>query len=85
MAVKPLTFYSHREQPSHEIRPLRLTPAGIGPNPWKTVTVLEELNIPYETIFLDFGAGKNGVEGSDFKKKNPAGRVPLIYDPNTGS
>jgi glutathione S-transferase len=57
---------------------------GQGANPWKTVTILEELGLPYETIFLEFGNVKNGVEGSDFLKKNPAGRVPLIYDPQTG-
>jgi glutathione S-transferase len=61
-----------------------LTKIGFGPNPWKTVTVLEKLNVSYETVFLDFGAGENGVEGAAFKEKNPAGRVPLIYDPNTG-
>jgi hypothetical protein len=43
-----------------------------------------ELDIPIETIFLEFGKGKNGVQGADFLLKNPAGRVPLIYDPNTG-
>jgi glutathione S-transferase len=63
-----ITFYSLRE----------------GPNPWKTVTVLEELGLSYETIFLEFGKAPNGVEGKDFIKKNPAGRVPLIYDPRTG-
>ena len=46
--------------------------------------MLEELGLPYETIFLEFGNAPNGVEGSDFLKKNPAGRVPLIYDPRTG-
>lgn len=49
------------------------------------MTVFEELKIPYETQFLEFGSGLNGVEAEDFKRKNPAGRVPLIYDPNTGN
>ncbi|KAJ9606362.1 hypothetical protein H2200_009323 [Cladophialophora chaetospira] len=66
--MQPLTFYSHKQ----------------GPNPWKSVLIFEELNIPYETHFLDFGAGAKGVEGEEFKQKNPAGRVPLIYDPATG-
>jgi glutathione S-transferase len=56
--------------------------AGQGPNPWKTVTILKELGLPYETIFYEFGNSENGVEGEEFLKKNPAGRVPLIYDPN---
>jgi glutathione S-transferase len=64
-----ITFYSHRQ----------------GPSPWKTVTVLAELGLPYETIFLEFGKAPNGVEGDDFIKKNPAGRVPLIYDSRTGT
>lgn len=45
--------------------------------------VLEELKIPYETIFLDFGKGTNGVEDIEFMKKNLVGKVPLIYDPQT--
>lgn len=57
---------------------------GQGPNPWKTVTLFEELQLPYKAQYLDFGNGANGVEGEEFKKKNPAGRVPLIYDPKTG-
>ncbi|KEF55809.1 uncharacterized protein A1O9_08560, partial [Exophiala aquamarina CBS 119918] len=57
---------------------------GIGPNPWKTVTLFEELNVSYETYFLNFGAGRNGVEGEEFKKNNLAGRVSLICDPAIG-
>ena len=41
------------------------------------------LDIPIETIYLEFGEGKNEVQGADFLLKNSAGRVPLIYDPNT--
>ncbi|KAJ5769703.1 hypothetical protein N7520_004262 [Penicillium odoratum] len=63
-----IDFYSHKQ----------------GPNPWKTVLVFEELNIPYKAIYLDFGNAKGGVEHSDFLRKNPAGRVPLIVDPANG-
>lgn len=56
---------------------------GRGPNPWKNVTIFEELGLPYETTYLDFGDSKGGVEHADFLKKNPAGRVPLIWDPAT--
>jgi hypothetical protein len=85
--MKPLTFYSHRNHLNgskfrHALGANADT--GQGPNPWKTVTLFEELQVPYETQFLDFGDGSNGVEGEEFKKKNPAGRVPLIYDPETG-
>lgn len=67
---------------SREMADTRVTEQG--PNPWKTVIVFEELEIPYTTQYLDFGNGKNGVENSDFLKKNAAGRVPLIRDPDTG-
>ena len=56
----------------------------MGPNPWKTVIVFEELNIPYSATYLDFGNANGGVEHEEFLRKNPAGRVPLINDPNTG-
>lgn len=48
------------------------------------MVVVLELDIPSEIVYLEFGKGKNGVQGADFLLKNPAGRVPLIYDPNTG-
>jgi glutathione S-transferase len=57
---------------------------GEGPNPWKTVIVFEELDIPYHATYLDFGNSRGGVEHEDFLKKNPAGRVPWINDPATG-
>ncbi|CZR69146.1 related to theta class glutathione S-transferase [Phialocephala subalpina] len=67
--AEKITFYSHRQ----------------GPNPWKSVTVFEELEVPYQTIYLEFGKVPNGVEDEGFLNKNPAGRVPLIYDPATGN
>jgi glutathione S-transferase len=85
---EPLTLYSHRELPNDgAIVYLKSNKAysGQGPNPWKTVNLLEELGLKYETIFLEFGASEHGVQGEDFMKKNPAGRVPLIYDATTGS
>lgn len=56
----------------------------IGPNPWKTVLIFEELGIPYTTTYLDFGNAKGGVENKDFLAKNSAGRVPLIVDRSNG-
>lgn len=40
--------------------------------------VLEELEIPYETKFLDF----KQVKEEEFTSLNPNGRVPGIKDPN---
>jgi glutathione S-transferase len=42
---------------------------GEGPNPWKTVIVFEELDIPYHATYLDFGNSRGGVEHEDFLKK----------------
>ncbi|KAJ5598893.1 hypothetical protein N7510_011843 [Penicillium lagena] len=66
--TETIEFYSHKQ----------------GPNPWKTVLIFEELNIPYKTTYLDFGNAKGGVEHAEFLHKNPAGRVPLIVDPASG-
>ncbi|KAH8812778.1 glutathione S-transferase [Xylogone sp. PMI_703] len=68
MEKQAIDFYSHRE----------------GPNPWKNVIIFEELGIPYNATYLDFGSDKGGVEHEDFLKKNPAGRVPWILDPSNG-
>eukprot|EP01088_Endostelium_zonatum_P010719 TRINITY_DN24295_c0_g1_i1.p1 TRINITY_DN24295_c0_g1~~TRINITY_DN24295_c0_g1_i1.p1 ORF type:complete len:230 (-),score=58.81 TRINITY_DN24295_c0_g1_i1:36-725(-) len=51
-----------------------------GPNGWKVAMVLEELNLTYETIFLDFG--KNEQKDESFTKYNPNGRIPAIIDHN---
>lgn len=42
--------------------------------------ILEELGVPYENKFLDFGELKK----EPFISINPNGRVPAIEDPNTG-
>lgn len=64
MSLKPIVLHSHAS----------------GPNPWKVAAVLEELNLPYETKFLQFPEMKQ----DPFEKINPNGRVPAIEDPNTG-
>eukprot|EP01114_Cavostelium_apophysatum_P021276 TRINITY_DN737_c1_g1_i3.p1 TRINITY_DN737_c1_g1~~TRINITY_DN737_c1_g1_i3.p1 ORF type:complete len:225 (-),score=53.13 TRINITY_DN737_c1_g1_i3:25-699(-) len=65
-SLKPITLFSHKQ----------------GPNPWKVAILLEELEVPYENKFLEFGDGENGVKGANFLKTNPNGRVPAIIDPN---
>ncbi|KAJ5209296.1 hypothetical protein N7449_003675 [Penicillium cf. viridicatum] len=62
--MQPITLYSHQ----------------YGPNPWKVALILEELNIPYETQFVDFSE----VKKEPYVKLNPNGRLPAIDDPNTG-
>ncbi|KAJ5689621.1 hypothetical protein N7462_004013 [Penicillium macrosclerotiorum] len=63
MSLKPITLYGH----------------GGGPNPWKVVMTLEELNIPYVYKIVDFA----DIKKEPFINVNPNGRVPAIEDPNT--
>lgn len=63
MSLKSLTLYSH----------------AAGPNPWKVALILQELQLPYQTNFLDFTA----VKAEPFISLNPNGRVPALVDPNT--
>ncbi|KAJ5100130.1 hypothetical protein N7532_007131 [Penicillium argentinense] len=62
--MQPIAIYSHQ----------------YGPNPWKVALILEELNIPYTTEFIDFTA----VKKVPYTLMNPNGRLPAIKDPNTG-
>ncbi|KAI9663103.1 MAG: glutathione S- transferase, nitrogen catabolite repression regulator [Bathelium mastoideum] len=64
MSLKPITLYSHAS----------------GPNPWRVAIILEELGLPYENKFLEFGDMKK----EPYTLVNPNGRVPAIEDPNTG-
>ncbi|KAK4691531.1 glutathione S-transferase, partial [Lecanoromycetidae sp. Uapishka_2] len=50
-----------------------------GPNPWKVVILLEELNLPYSTIIHTTPELKQ----PDFLALNPNGKAPVIEDPNT--
>jgi len=61
------------------IKPIRVWLTPPGPNPWKVVFVLEELNIPYEIKSFAFAE----VKKKPFTDINPNGRVPAIEDPNT--
>jgi glutathione S-transferase len=61
--IKPITLYSHPT----------------GPNPWKVAIILEELDLPYDTIVV----GKNELKEPAYEKVNINGRAPAIQDPNT--
>ncbi|BAE65615.1 glutathione S-transferase [Aspergillus flavus] len=54
-----------------------LTPSG--PNPWKVVLILEELQVPYVIESFRF----NDVKLKPYTDICPNGRVPAIVDPNT--
>lgn len=60
-------------------KPIRVWMAPPGPNPWKVVIVLEELQVPYEIKSFKF----EEIKKKPFIDINPNGRVPAIEDPNT--
>lgn len=62
------------------LKPIKLYGHGPGPNPWKVLMVLEELNIPYDSIAVEFA----NMKKEPYVSVNPNGRVPAIEDPNTG-
>lgn len=64
MSLKPIILYSH----------------ATGPNPWKVVIICNELNIPYESKYIEF----SDMKKDPYEKLNINGRVPAIEDPNTG-
>ncbi|KAJ2996574.1 hypothetical protein NUW58_g936 [Xylaria curta] len=59
-------------------KPIRLWLTPSGPNPWKVVVILEELQVPYEIKSFKF----DDVKKKPFIDINPNGRVPAIEDPN---
>lgn len=62
-----------------QIKPLNLYGGGAGPNPWKVVILLKELEIPYETTVYKY----SDLKTPEFEKVNPNGRLPALHDPNT--
>ncbi|KAI5925017.1 glutathione S-transferase II [Camillea tinctor] len=60
-------------------KPIRVWVTPPGPNPWKVVLLLEELQVPYEIKSFKF----EDVKKKPFIDINPNGRAPAIEDPNT--
>lgn len=60
------------------MQPIKLYSRPIGPNPWKVAIILSILQLPYETIFVDFAE----VKREPYVDLCPNGRVPTIVDPN---
>ncbi|KAI0754977.1 glutathione S-transferase C-terminal-like protein [Daedaleopsis nitida] len=60
------TFYSHQT----------------GPNGWKVVYVLEELELSYHTVYVDLRSGEH--REPEFTKINPNGRIPALIDHKNG-
>ena len=53
---------------------------GTGPNPWKPILVLAELDIPYEIVWIKYAEAKR----EPYLTLNPNGRLPAMLDPNNG-
>ncbi|KAI0545452.1 glutathione S-transferase [Xylaria curta] len=53
---------------------------GTGPNPWKVIIVLAELDLPYQIEWIDYSESKE----EPYTLLNPNGRLPAMVDPNKG-
>jgi glutathione S-transferase len=62
------------------IKPLKLYGGGHSPNPAKIAMIMDELQVPYETIAIPFTM----VKEDNYTTINPNGRLPAIEDPNKG-
>ena len=62
------------------ILPIKLYGGILGPNPLKVGILLTLLELPFESVPVDFA----DVKGPEYEAVNPNGRLPSIHDPNTG-
>lgn len=65
-------------KPRNESKALVNTSTDQVPNPSKVLIVLEELNLPYESSFVEL----DGLKQKPYTDVNPNGRIPAIVDPN---
>ncbi|CAI6087231.1 unnamed protein product [Clonostachys chloroleuca] len=63
------------------MQPIRVWLAPPGPNPWKVITVLEELAVLYEVVSIRF----ENIKQSPFIDINPNARVPGVQLSRTGA
>ncbi|KAI9904833.1 hypothetical protein N3K66_001362 [Trichothecium roseum] len=63
------------------MQPIKIynAPPGTGPNPWKAVIVLAELEIPYDSVWIPYSE----IKQEPYVGINPNGRLPSMIDPNT--
>lgn len=69
------------EQSIHRMKSIEIyngTP-GSGPNPWKAIFVLEELELPYAIRWISY----KDIKAEPYLSLNPNGRLPAMVDPNT--
>ncbi|KAE8167856.1 glutathione S-transferase Ure2-like protein [Aspergillus tamarii] len=65
---------------AEQLKPIKVYGGSFGPNPFKISIILSELNLPIDPVLLDFSELKTPA----YEAINPNGRLPAIYDPNTG-
>ncbi|KAH7024542.1 glutathione S-transferase [Microdochium trichocladiopsis] len=65
---------------AYRMQPIKIWTTAPGPNGWKPIIYLEELNVPYEIVDVPF----TDLISDEFRKVNPGGKVPVMEDPNTG-
>ena len=77
---KQFTLYTHNRGPNGWYVAPTSNHASLKTNPTfrKVATVLEELGLTYESVYLDFS--KKEQKGPEFLKINPNGRIPAIVD-----
>ncbi|RAL03514.1 glutathione S-transferase family protein [Aspergillus ibericus CBS 121593] len=61
------------------LKPIKVYWRNHVPNPAKVLIILEELDLPYETSWVEL----DDLKQKPFTDVNPNGRVPAITDPNT--
>jgi glutathione S-transferase len=57
-----------------------MAPKGSGPNPWKPIFLLAELDLPYEIVWISYA----DTRSEPYTSLNPNGRLPAMIDPNSG-
>ncbi|CRG91184.1 hypothetical protein PISL3812_08232 [Talaromyces islandicus] len=62
------------------IQPIKLYGDTLGTNPFKVSIIMDVLEIPIEPVAVAWGELKQPA----YEAINPNGRLPAIYDPNTG-
>jgi len=61
------------------MKPIIVYWRNIAPNPAKSIIILEELGLPYQTKWME----NDELKQPAFEAINPNGRLPAIHDPNT--
>lgn len=70
-----LSLWYHKKMQPIQIY---MAPMGTGPNPWKVIVLLAELDIPYEIVWISYA----DIKSEPYLSLNPNGRLPSMVDSN---